>query len=157
MGEVAFSTPTAGGLMLQASSLLRLFLRPTPISFARQQQQQGGRAPGGGEQQHSWDEESADDGGWGGDGYDDDGADDMGAEGYNAGAASAATEHTLLTTNRQRHAVVQKHSSSQKQPQRDKLRFCSLYLCTMATPHDLYAPAATSCMFALRPAFICRL
>lgn len=97
--------------MLQASSLLRLFLRPTPISFARQQQ--GGRAPGGGEQLHSWDEEAADDGGWGGDGYDDDGADDMGAEGYNAGAASAAAEHGLRQTHLQLHAVVQKHSSGQ--------------------------------------------
>jgi hypothetical protein len=72
---------------LQASSLLQLFLRPSPISFGRQQQQQQqqGQLP-------AWAEEGGEDDGegWGGEeyGYGDDGDDfgaGTGAEGYNAG------------------------------------------------------------------------
>lgn len=83
--------------VLQASSLLQLFLRPSPISFGRQQQQQqqgrGSHSTGDG-QLPAWAEEGGGAGeggeGWGGDeyGYSDDGdafGSGTGAEGYNAG------------------------------------------------------------------------
>lgn len=74
--------------MLQASSLLQLFLHPTPISAARQQQGPP-RASGSGDPLASWAEAGDEqEGGWGGDdGYSNDGDDyDTGADGYNAGA-----------------------------------------------------------------------
>jgi hypothetical protein len=77
---------------LQASSLLQLFLRPTPISSGRHQQGPP-RASGSGDPLASWAEAGDDqEGGWGGDdGYSNDGDDyDTGAEGYNAGAQCEA-------------------------------------------------------------------
>lgn len=85
---------------LQASSLLQLFLRPTPISSARQQQGPP-RTSGSGDPLVSWAEAGDDqEGGWGGDGgYSNDGDDyDTGAEGYNAGALCNACSHCCISS-----------------------------------------------------------
>lgn len=74
--------------VLQASSLLQLFLRPSPINLSRQRQGGAGGAAGIGApdgELPTWAEEGGDEeGSWGGadDGYEYDGD---GAEGYNAG------------------------------------------------------------------------